>query len=424
MSCFLDDDVCNANKDRARESWISVHRCPLKNEVSNTSVGIVDGQICFHRYKFNCNEMKLAESVVLKFKYESSIVLVRVSLVRGLTWEWVATEVLRLYVLSLDTEARTQLKNVRISGILSPNKEHLDLKQRLLYYDVKGMMPKVFVLLTAGPWFMLHDEQLQYMCTFLGSSDVNALIRTSKKFRKLFSTDMVWENVPYTFSGWRGDGCNGTEDSQWAKTRQEGGLTIANANRLRWMAHNTSRLRLYYGSMAEDYESAPTNFLSFLFSSARNTNIQRTILIVGASGQRTSEHTPTKRFMQQLHFIVPESSTQYHLLKTCKPLLARGMLFDVEPSPPKSRSRNHHIDPGTRIECCTEDLRFLYRRIGDPRLTFIGMDFDVDAPASDGFRLDHFYTLTDKVSLAYSSVFICFYIQLQITNRIKIIIFP
>jgi hypothetical protein len=111
------------------------------------------------------------------------------------------------------------------------------------------------------------------------------------------------------------------------------------------------------------------------------------------------------------------------------------MVADIEPSPETSRSRKHSSDPGTRVES-TKDLKFQYRRLGetmiadvkpytrthtytytrthvhphvricthmftsasmlgDPRLTFLGMDLGEELGRE--FRYDLYYSLTKQV---------------------------
>lgn len=336
--------------------------------------------------------MKLTESIVLRFKYNGSVTSVNVSLVHGLTWWWVAKEVLRLYLLSLETEVRKrQRKIIRISRILSPDKESLDLAQRILYYDVKRLANGIFELHTEGPWSILNDFQLLYVSGFIGlAKDLNSLIRVSKRFQLVFSSNEVWKNVPFAWSAWQGQGKCGKEAQDWEKVHEHSGIFIVTLYRLRWIAHNTSRLKLYYGSVPEEIN---VGFVRSLFAQhAVRPQLHRTITVIGQSGASLS----TKLFMRKLHYLVPESATSFHNARACKPLLDTGMLIDVEPSPIDSRSRNLPRDPGTRIECSSTDQWFTYRRLGDARLTFLSMEFDLKHGPLN-VPCDHFYRLTNQV---------------------------
>jgi hypothetical protein len=103
-----------------------------------------------------------------------------------------------------------------------------------------------------------------------------------------------------------------------------------------------------------------------------------------------------KQIMRQLHFMIPTSATKYHLQSQCKPLFKGGILYEVEPSPSKSRSRNLRPDPGTRVEITWAGQQ--YRRIGDDRLTFIQLEQDIllDVARWKGSELKLF--LLEKVS--------------------------
>ena len=336
--------------------------------------------------------MKLSQSIVLKFKYNGSVTLVNVSLVHGLTWWWVAKEVLRLYLLSLEIEDRKRhRKNVRISRILSPDRENIDLSQRILYYDVKRLASGIFELHTEGPWSILNDSHLHYVSAFLSSTkDLNSLMRVSKRFLLLFSSDDVWRKIPFAWSPWQGKGKHGDESQDWQKIHEDSGLLIATIYRLRWIAHSTSRLKLYYGSIPAEVEVGFVR--SWFFPRVANPQFRRTVTVLGHTGAQFG----TKHFMRKLHYLVPESATSFHSTRACRPLLENGMLLDVEPSPIDSRSRNLPCDPGTRVEGSSTDPGFVFRRIGDTRLTFLSMDFDTNSARWE-VPYYHFYRITNQV---------------------------
>ena len=123
-------------------------------------------------------------------------------------------------------------------------------------------------------------------------------------------------------------------------------------------------------------------------------NILNTITVLGAKNARYN----TKVFMRKMHYLVPESATQFHTHPECKPLLDCGILYDVEPSPIDCRSRNLLCDPGTRVEGSKNNHDFLYRRIGDLRLTFLGLDV-VANRARVQVPFDEYFALTPKVGI-------------------------
>jgi hypothetical protein len=101
---------------------------------------------------------------------------------------------------------------------------------------------------------------------------------------------------------------------------------ILNSHRLRWNSHTTSRLRLFYGR----FEEAIPSYLEYLLSPirgarglpARSPPIQHTILVLG----KDNGSQLVSRFMQQLHYLVPESATAFHLDRHCRPLLGETMI--------------------------------------------------------------------------------------------------
>jgi hypothetical protein len=275
---------------------------------------------------------------------------------------------------------------MRISNILSPSNEVLDLKQRILYYDVRAMSthPRAFTLVAEGPWVILANEQLVLIHSFLRNSrDTNALIRVNKRFQKLFSSDYVWRRIPVLTSVWAGNGNGGDEESIWNKIRDDAGLEITHGHRLRWMSHNTSRLKLFYGSLQ-------LSLIDYFFS---RSSPARTVLVLGNGRDRDL----TMSFMAKLHYLVPESVTAFHLSRACMPLLPGAVLVDLEPSPPDSRSRNHTLDPGTPMECSGTDTNFAYRRLGDARLSFVGLNLAAASTSRYGLDYGSYYALTAKV---------------------------
>lgn len=250
-----------------------------------------------------------------------------------------------------------------------------------------SMHPGGLLLVAEGPWFLLNDTQLKYIHSFLCNiKDTNALIRVSKRFRKLFIADDVWQHIPLQYCKWIGRGVSGTDECIWRQIQDDAGLALIHGHRMRWMSHNTSRLKLYYGGLE----------LSVLERWFGRTHPARTVLVLGAA--QTHGGSLTQHFLAKMHYLVPESATAFHLARpSAKPLLAQGLLVDIEPSPRDSRSRNHALDPGTLVEASTTDPTFVYRRVGDTRLTFIGVDLPTRSLRRD---LDYssYYELTSQVA--------------------------
>ncbi len=93
----------------------------------------------------------------------------------------------------------------------------------------------------AGRINTLQDELLVSVFGFIpsvGRSDMNSLLRVSKRFNALASSDVLWSKSSqlngnsYTShwldTMWLGQGKDGYEEVEWNKTREEAGLPIMN----------------------------------------------------------------------------------------------------------------------------------------------------------------------------------------------------
>ena len=166
--------------------------------------------------------------------------------------------------------------------------------------------------------------------------------------------------------------------------------------RIRAIANTTSRLRLYYGTIIDTLNQkkhiAGGVFDSVFQRNLRISSSQRRdlVLMIGRTGQICGRDVHNS-----MHFMVPESATEYHLLSECKPIMKGGRIIRTEPSPKDSRSYKTYPDPGTLVEQApikydsyssttnppTEDYVFRIRRIGGERLSFVQFNHD---PALDG----------------------------------------
>ncbi len=152
--------------------------------------------------------------------------------------------------------------------------------------------------------------------------------------------------------------------------------------RVRWMSHNTSRLKIFYGTLSHKSHATQSESMLGMFLPSTNSVVKRKIVVLGHSGRDSTRQS--HKLVQQLHYVVPESATAYHLSSKCRPLQKGFVLTDVEASPITSRSRNITLDPGTRIETHLTHNLLKCRRVGDERLTFVEFEY-----ARDRFRYKH-----------------------------------
>lgn len=141
------------------------------------------------------------------------------------------------------------------------------------------------------------------------------------------------------------------------------------------------------------------------------SNIQRRdlVLMIGRTGQMCGRDVHNS-----MHFLIPESATEYHLLPECKPIIKGGRVIRTEPSPKDSRSYKTFPDPGTLVEQApikydnyssatnspVEDYVFRIRRIGDERMSFVQFNHDTALDGNEDDQQVHslISNILDRVS--------------------------
>lgn len=311
------------------------------------------------------NEVHSHKAVTIKIRYlDHRYTVLQVPITTpGLTWLWVAKEAFRLISLSMDYETRQRFAQLQIKSILSPHYEYLDLTKRIFHYDISKINSQhVYTLIMSGNLdkLLASHKLIVYICKFLElKNDISSLILLNKAFKALFTSDTMWENIQYKYL-FSGRGLYGSELFEWNVVRVETGISMMNMHKLQSMSHNTSRLKLFYGSLDDNSNSnsnssnglsknkrSGRSIMDFLFrndnNKTYNNNINKFCIIINCTDQTIYGKT----FMSKLHYIVPESATSYHFkTKECIPLLPNSRLIHLEPSPPDSRSRRHLYDPG------------------------------------------------------------------------------
>ena len=241
----------------------------------------------------------------------------------------------------------------------------------------------VLTVVLEGKLPRMSDSDLIRIAEFysVSADGMSTLQKLSRRFRRLFSSDVVWRNVAVTYP-FEGAGSSGTDEEEWWAYRQLHTLPRFNSERIRSLAHNTSRLRLYYGSVRAP---PPDTFLSTLkrlgaASEATLPPLPRNIVICfGKTGENSG-----KEIHAALHFVVPSSALAYHLDRSqWRPVLRGGVVTRLEPSPAAARGvPRTAVDPGTLIEEApiAHDFIFRVRRIGDDRLTWVHFNHDPKQP--------------------------------------------
>lgn len=189
--------------------------------------------------------------------------------------------------------------------------------------------------------------------------------------------------------------------------------------RIRSIANTTSRLRLYYGTIVDinHQRMIGTALYGGLLESLFHMNIglqpktpkRDLVVMIGRTGQQCG-----RDIHNSMHFLIPESATDHHLLPECKSILKGGRIVRTEASPKNSRGARSHPDPGTLVEqapikydnrnsvksSLMEDYVFRIRRIGDERLSFVQFNHDPALSGNEDDQQVHslISNLLDRVS--------------------------
>lgn len=136
--------------------------------------------------------------------------------------------------------------------------------------------------------------------------------------------------------------------------------------------------------------------------------------MIGRTGQHCSRDVHNS-----MHFMVPESATDHHLLPECKPVMKGARIIRTEASPKESRNYKSYPDPGTLVEQApikyfhdkginydVEDYVFRIRRIGDERLSFIQFNHDPSVTDNEDDQQVHslLSNILDRVSVVFKSI--------------------
>jgi hypothetical protein len=182
--------------------------------------------------------------------------------------------------------------------------------------------------------------------------------------------------------------------------------------RIRWIAHNTSRLKLAYGVLrtAAREKSSLSQMLSCGIGDYLSSSSQRHRYIISIIGKAplTEAQSISHGILNTLHSLIPTSATRFHNSSECVPLLRGGYIDRYEPSPFGSKTSQLYPDPGTIVESShygiashQADCKLFLRRVGDRRMTFIQFDHETAVGREEQFRslceyADVFHRIVDK----------------------------
>jgi hypothetical protein len=289
------------------------------------------------------------------------------------TFGVVASEGLRVYLARRSKGCR---RDLRILYVRSGHGKRHELADDVLPHHAALTLTVVL----EGQLPRLSDADLLRIAEFysVGADGMATLQKLSRRFRALFTSDMAWRNVAVTFA-FEGAGSSGTDEEEWYAYRQLHTLPRFNSERIRALAHITSRIRLHYGSLRAPPAETLLGTLKRLGGTCDSPLPRNVVVCFGKTGENSGKDIHTA-----LHFVVPSSATAYHVDRSqWRPVLRGGVVTRLEASPAAARgAQRASLDPGTLIEEApiSNDFIFRVRRIGDDRLTWVHFNHDPKQP--------------------------------------------
>lgn len=154
----------------------------------------------------------------------------------SITWNAVVRAALSHYVQDLPHSKKDMFAGVKVLGVMEP--EHdviIPAEGRLKVKTMKLLhqQPQRYRAILLGPIYLLTERLMQgQLGGYLGNAkDLNALMRINVAFRRLFSSDDVWKDVPFPRKVWLGVGSQGSESELWDKVRRQQGISVACCHR-------------------------------------------------------------------------------------------------------------------------------------------------------------------------------------------------
>lgn len=128
----------------------------------------------------------------------------------------------------------------------SPNSKELDSN---IKYNKLLDLDEISNITILGSNCSKQEDQLFQKSLNINLKNQQCTTITSQSSSQVSPGDNEIINLDSKFSSWYGSGYMGSEKDMWEKIRDDSGLPVISVYRLRYMAHNTSRVRLFYGSL-------------------------------------------------------------------------------------------------------------------------------------------------------------------------------
>lgn len=90
-----------------------------------------------------------------------------------------------------------------------------------------------FAAVLHGPIYRLSNSDVgKFLSPYLlSAASMRTLTLVSKSFKRIFSSDRIWQHIPFPAKLWMGIGSQGTDQEVWNRLKQQQGITIAGSYR-------------------------------------------------------------------------------------------------------------------------------------------------------------------------------------------------
>ena len=271
---------------------------------------------------------------------------------KGIKFADVINEALNVYIANTNTTR----KNIVIKGIiLNDSKNIININN--ISNDVVTINARKFRILFEYRYTIsvFTTNAMKSIFKFLHQSphQLTQLLKCSKTMNMLLDTDEYWKHIDLNDSFCR------VNDKTWITLRNEHGLPYKNLLRIRHTNMYSCRLKVFYGNLRQAKQSTFSSFSCLELPEDYGIILKKNLVLMVGQGSNT--------LCQQMHFYVsnaiPISGKSQVVVQHT--LFRGGELVDMD-------YRNGNI---VQIESIPrQENRWLLRRSGDGRLTFIQVD--------------------------------------------------
>ena len=189
-----------------------------------------------------CNELKVSASksinnYLVDILYKSTIYKFSLSVDQNISWIMIANYAFSKHLSILSPAQYLKEKSLTVHSLAPERNKYnrLDLQQPIRFSSLSSyLFPTTFRLEMEGPINLFEKKILANIIQLylLNSKQLNTLMKVSKEFNKLFSSDVLWTALNFTsFTPWLGYGSQGTDDQIWRKYQHQKGLPSVNCVR-------------------------------------------------------------------------------------------------------------------------------------------------------------------------------------------------